>query len=192
MLTSATESLIGGVACDEAALVQEAQQTPAYFAALYDHYVERIYWYMHTHAAGDDAQDLTQQVFLQALAALPRYRPRKGPFVAWLFGIARHVAADYHRAARRTLPWERVRAEDQPGTGQDLEAGVVRQEDLERLRALLTRLDPQKRDLLALRFAGRLTAAEIAVVIGKSEAATKKALARTLQTVKEHYHGHAH
>ena len=58
-------------------------------------------------------------------------------------------------------------------------------------RSLLVALDSDIRELLALRFAAGLTFAEIAAVIGKSEAATKKRLARTLQSLKEHYHDDA-
>src|SRR5205809_938268 len=59
------------------------------------------------------------------------------------------------------------------------------------LRALLGALGPDTRELLALRFAAGLTFVEIAAVVGKSEAATKKRLARTLQSLKEHYHDDA-
>ncbi len=55
---------------------------------------------------------------------------------------------------------------------------------------LVSRLDADKREVLALRFAAGLTTAEIAAVINKSEAATKKQLARTLQTLREQYHDH--
>ncbi|HEY7355449.1 MAG TPA: sigma-70 family RNA polymerase sigma factor, partial [Ktedonobacterales bacterium] len=77
---------------DEAALVAAAQADPAAFDALYQRYLARVYRYLRAHVGSDDeAADLTQQVFLKALDALPRYRPRGAPFAAWLFQIARHV-----------------------------------------------------------------------------------------------------
>lgn len=172
---------------DESALAEAAREDPAAFASLYERYVERVYWYMQARVGGEDAQDLTQQVFLRALDALARYHPQKGPFAAWLFGIARHVAADYHRRSRR-VPFQHGLPSGASVVVQGLEGGVMRTEDLVCLQTLLRALDPDKREILALRFAARLTAAEIGRLIGKSEAATQKYLARILQSLKEHYH----
>jgi RNA polymerase sigma-70 factor, ECF subfamily len=177
---------------DEVALVRAARQEPSAFAALYDRYLGRIYAYLRARTSNDEeAADLTQQVFLQALDALPRYREGRVPFAAWLFRIARNVAIDAHRRRRTSVAWDLVPEALQPVAAHDLEAGVLRREDIAQLRALLGALDSDTRELLALRFAAGLTFAEIAAVIGKSEAATKKRLARTLQSLKEHYHDDA-
>lgn len=179
-----------GMACDdETALVREAQRNPAAVGRLYDRYVDRVYRYLRARTpAEDDARDLTQQVFMQMLTALPRYHPRKAPFGAWLFGIARHVAGDFYRRQRSTAPWDALPPLLHPVVQPDVEAAALQREDVDRLRALLGALDPETRELLALRFAAHLTAREIAAVIGTSEAATKKRLARTIQRLKEQYH----
>lgn len=175
---------------DEVALVRAAQQDAAAFAPLYRRYRHRVYAYLYSRLTdADDAADLTQQVFLQALAALPRYRVRAVPFGVWLFRIARNAAADLQRRRRRgPLPWETVPAETQPRADHDVEDLVMQREALTRLHATLGNLDPDTRDLLLLRFAARLTAAEIGAITGKSTAATAKRLQRALQTLKEHYH----
>jgi hypothetical protein len=49
------------------------------------------------------------------------------------------------------------------------------------------RASTSKRELLALRFGSGLSAREIAPIVGKSEAAVKKQLTRTIATLKEHY-----
>jgi RNA polymerase sigma-70 factor (ECF subfamily) len=139
----------------------------------------------------DDAADLTQQVFVDALHALAQYSPRRGPFAAWLFGIARHIASDFHHRQRRTVTWDLVPQALQPLATQDVEAGLLHHEAVARLRLLFTRLDADKRELLVLRFVAQLTVAEIAAVVGKSEAATQKAMYRVIQTLKEHYHDEA-
>ena len=50
-----------------------------------------------------DAEDVTQEIMLIAHAALEKgtYRPEKGRFRAWLFGVARRQALIAHRARRR-------------------------------------------------------------------------------------------
>ncbi|HEX5503533.1 MAG TPA: sigma-70 family RNA polymerase sigma factor [Thermomicrobiales bacterium] len=177
-----------GTLDEEAALVRAARAEPAAFGALYQRYLPRVYGYLRARAASDDdAADLTQQVFLRALEALPAYRERGLPFAAWLFRIARNAATDAHRRRRATVPWDALPAALQPAASDDPEAGALRREALGQLGAALAALDPDKRELLALRFAARLTAREIAAVVGKSEGATKKQLARTLHALKEHY-----
>jgi RNA polymerase sigma factor (sigma-70 family) len=62
---------------------------------------------------------------------------------------------------------------------------VIGAEDRQALRGLLAKLPPLQRDALALRFASRMTAREIALVIGKSEEATQKLIARAVARLKE-------
>src|SRR5262249_32548584 len=92
---------------DESALIAAAQRDPTAFDALYQLYVTRVYRYLRAHTSSDDdAADLTQQVFLRALDALPTYRSRGAPFGAWLFRIAHHAVVDTHRQRRVTIAWD--------------------------------------------------------------------------------------
>jgi RNA polymerase sigma-70 factor (ECF subfamily) len=132
----------------------------------------------------EDAADLTQQVFLKALTALPGYQPYKAPFGAWLFCIARHTAIDLSRRQKSTISWDLLPALMQP-IGQDPSETAQQREEFMYLGQLLAGLDPSKRELLALRFAAGLNAAQIAVVVGKSHASVQKQLKRILLNLKE-------
>jgi DNA-directed RNA polymerase specialized sigma24 family protein len=57
------------------------------------------------------------------------------------------------------------------------------------MRSVLEGCDRATREMLALHFAAGLTVAETAAVVGKSEAAVKKHLTRTVRALKEQYHG---
>jgi len=171
---------------DEVALITAAQTDPMAFGALYRRYLPRVYRYLRAHAPSpEDAADLTQQVFLQALDALPSYQPRGVPFAVWLFRIARHAAIDAARRRHPALDWDSLPEALHPADEQGPEAVVLRREALTRLCALLQALDPAKRELLALRFAAGLSAGEIATVVGKRPEAVKKQITRTLQALKE-------
>jgi RNA polymerase sigma-70 factor, ECF subfamily len=177
-------------ASDEPALVEAARTDPAAFGTLYQRYLARVYRYLRAHSGSDeDAADLTQQVFLRALDALPTYRQRGAPFGAWLFRIARHAAIDAHRRQRSTVAWEALPAALQPSSAHDPEASAIERETLARLGELVIKLDKEQRELLALRFAARLSAPEIAIVVGKSPAAVKKQLTRLVRSLREQYHG---
>ena len=82
-----------------ATLRPSRRSTSSYFARVYRYLRIRL-------QSEEDAADLTQQVFLKALDALPRYRTHGAPFAAWLFTIARHTLADRFRRHPVTLPLE--------------------------------------------------------------------------------------
>ena len=171
-------------------LVRAAREDPAAFAPLYQRYRDRVFAYIRTRTRTvDDAMDLTQQVFLRALDGLPHYRGQRDMFIAWLLRIARNAVTDYYRRRRVTVTWDLVPTALLPLAVGDPEADALRDESLEHLRAALAALDPATRELLALRFGARLTVGEIAAVVGKGEAATRKKLARTLHALADHLEG---
>lgn len=158
------------------------------FDVIYERYRERVYVYMRTRTRNaEDASDLTQQVFLQALDALPRYRGDSSAIAAWLFRIARNTAIDFHRRERSALAWDLLPEALHPLAADDVEAGAMYHDAVARLRTALLGLDRDTRELLALRFAARLPIKDIAAVVGKSEAAVKKSLVRTLRRLREGY-----
>lgn len=170
----------------EARLVAAAQADAAAFDAIYHRYAARIYRYLRAHSRGDDdAADLTQHVFLRALDALPRYRPSAAPFAAWLFRIARNALVDAGRHRRDEAPWEALPDPTVADDDDNPEAQMLHRETRERLRTAIAALDAEKRELLALRFAGRLSAPEIAAVVGKRPEAVKKQLTRILHALRE-------
>lgn len=168
-------------------LVQAAKADPEAFSQLYLRYVDRVYGYMRPRVDSDeDAEDLTQQVFLRAFDALPKYRDRGLPFAAWLFRIARNIAIDNHRHRKRgDLTWDLVPESSHPVDRQDVQAEVLRQESLHRL---LSRLDHKERELIVLHFVSGLTLGEIALVVGTSKAKIQRQMARTIQDLKEQHY----
>jgi RNA polymerase sigma-70 factor, ECF subfamily len=172
-----------------AAVGSDGTARAAAFDAIYQRYVDRIYAYLRAHTNGrEDAADLTQQVFLQALVALPRYQSGKAPFAAWLFRIARNCVAGFYRRSRVTVAWDLLPIECHPFADDTATDAALLAVDRAYLRTLLEPLSMETREMLALRFAAGLSAAEIAAVLGKREEAVKKRLSRALQTLKERSH----
>ena len=119
---------------------------------------------------------------MEALQGLDRF-DGSGNFAAWLFTIARNKVVDSYRRRKRLLSIEampEIIAENgEPSTQ------VLYSETLHQLSTLLTELKPEQRELLQLRFAGELTYAQIATVVGKTEAAIKMSMHRLLRRLQD-------
>jgi len=173
---------------NDADMARTAREDASAFAALYQSYHGRLYRYLRTRVPTDeDAADLVQQVFLHVLNAIPTYRATKGTFAGWLFRIARNAATDWNRRHKPMITWDRLPEELQPHIDVDMDAELARHEDVVRVRKLLNSLPVERREIVALRFAGGLTIPEIAAALGKGEEATRKKLARTLRKLEELY-----
>jgi len=162
--------------------VRAAQRDPAAFATLYRRYVDRVYGYCF-YLLGDhhDAEDATERTFLSALAAIDRYRDEGATFRSWLFRIAHNQLANAlrARARRREAPIDAV---DEPGIATSDPARLVDVADeAHRLRAAVSRLSDDRRQVVVLRFVDGLTAREIGEVLGRSEGAVRVLQHRALR-----------
>lgn len=101
----------------------------------------QVYRFLAHLVPAGEAEDLTQETYLRAMRALPRFAARSSART-WLYAIARRVAADHFRAAAarpRTVDlegWDG--AEPAPG-------GAARFDEQLALRDLLDRLIPERR-----------------------------------------------
>src|SRR2546425_553651 len=87
---------------DERTQVEAAQRDPSRFADLYEQNFYVVYAYI-ARRVGDrhQAEDLTADVFREALAGIQKFEWRGVPFAAWLMGIASRVLADYWKRSGR-------------------------------------------------------------------------------------------
>jgi RNA polymerase sigma factor (sigma-70 family) len=153
------------------------------FEALYRSSRDDVYAYVATllrdRAA---AEDVTATAFERAYRKRKSFSARRGSPRAWVFGIARNAALDELRRRRRTA----VLAADPT----DLEKATP-EEDVHTsarraaLRRALAELSPRERDLVALKFHGGLTNAELARVLGTSESNAGTILHRTVTKLRK-------
>ncbi len=161
--------------CQEAALVERAVAGDAdAFGELYLLHLDAIYRYIR-YRVGDasDAEDLTEQVFLNAWKALPGYKRRRGSFASWLYRIAHNVVVDYYRRRKPTVympSQEEVDWESKQPT--PLEQ-VIGAEEVATLTTAIAQLPEDQQQVIILRFIEGLRHAEVARIIGKSEGACR-------------------
>ena len=167
---------------DDNWLAEAAKTNPEVFSSLYDRYVLRVYHYMLQRTGNEmQAEDLTSQVFLDAIRSLPHYSP-KIPFGAWLFTIALRRLADYYRGERPSLPLEQ--GSNLPSKEEDPELRILRTEEFNWLESQLAQLEEQDLELLRLRYSAELSYREIGHLTGRSEAAVKKAIYRLVDRLE--------
>ena len=156
------------------------------FAELYERTFPRVYAYVASLLRDRSAaEDVTAQAFERAYRKRRSYRPTRGSMDAWVFGIARNAALDELRRRKRHAVLQ-ADPEDaaSPSPEDHAELAVRRQA----VRAALASLDGQERDLVALKFAGGLSNAEIARVLGMSESNVGTRLHRTITKLREACH----
>lgn len=174
--------LVTSSATDEV-LAQAASLSPDAFAMLYRRHASSVYRYLLARVGNvHDAQDLTTQTFIGALQSITSYQG-SGKFRSWLFGIARRKVADYFRQVRTMLPLEM--AEDMPDSSALLEEFLDQQLQLKEVVCALRTIAPERSEALTLRLFGQLSAAEVAQVMGKSEAAVKMLVYRAIHDLQK-------
>ena len=167
-------------------LAFEARTDPAAFGLLYERHRLAVFRYLRTRSPSeDDAAELTAVAFERALAAMPRYRSTGGGILAWLLRIARNAAID---AGRRTSTVPLPDDEPDRRRAGEPDALVIERERRASLVAAINELPVIQREAIVLRYAARLTAREIGVVIDRSDQATQKLLSRALATLRENQH----
>ena len=165
----------------ERLLIEAAQKDPGRFTELYEDNFERVYAFVARRVRErSDAEDVTAEVFHQALANLNRFEWRGVPFAAWLYRIASNAMADrWQRAAK-----ERANAatDDPPDYGASVNPEEI--EDRARLFRLVASLPADQRRVVEMRFAEEKSIREIADELKRTPGAVKQLQFRAIQNLR--------
>ena len=158
---------------DEESIVRRAKEhDQAALTRLYEENFDKIYRYT-VLRIGDrtEAEDITQQVFTNALKSISSYKFKGAPFSAWLFRIAHNLIVD---RARKKAKQYTVPLNDSLTKGG--EVPVKQTEDklqAEELVTMLRKLTGAQQEVISLRFVAEMPIAQVAMAMGKSEGAIK-------------------
>ena len=157
---------------DEKELVERAQHhDQEAFAQLYEEHFDKIYRYVRLKIGNEtEAEDMTQQVFLNALQSISSFKWKGVPFSAWLFRIAHNQVVDHLRKKKRTpVPLNESLAsnDDNP------QLVIEKKLDIEQLLLATKQLTEAQREVISLRFTSELSIAQAAKAMGKSQGAVK-------------------
>ena len=157
------------------------------FEALYRDHLRDVYSYAYYRIGNHhDAEDLTEQTFLQAYRHFPRaQRESDGrPLRPWLIRIAHNLASNYHRDRSRK-PVAALDNIEPPAHPHGTERIAEGRAELRRVMAGLKHLSEDRREALIMRFALGMSNREIARALGRSDGATKVLLHRSIKQLEE-------
>jgi RNA polymerase sigma-70 factor, ECF subfamily len=158
---------------------------------LYRQYAPGIFAYLYRELASrEEAEDLLLEVFLAALQRKNFLTYAQKDQQAWLWRVAYNKVADHYRHFTRhpSVSLNSIgEAIDENDTFAP-ESVTLKQEEYAQLHTRLKDLSELQREVLLLRYGHRLSCAEIAIVLGKSEAAVRMFLSRTLKLLRSTYH----
>ena len=152
---------------------------------VYREHVAAVYAFFAYSVNDAAAEDLTSATFERVLRSWDAYDPDRGSERAWIVAIARNLLVDHFR---RQSHRDAVSTDEHPAV---LRALTTADEPLERalsadeLRRWLSPLGERERQIVALRYAADLPAAEIAAIVGLSPANVHQILSRSLRRLRE-------
>ena len=154
-------------------------------ADVYDDHIWDVYGFFgYRVRSRERAEDLTQATFERALRAWDRFDPERATAKTWLLAIARNVLVDHFRTEgsreEHPLPGNE-QSEARLGTVPPDERGLGPSPELARA---LDELGDRERELIALRFGGDMTGAQIAELTGLSLANVQQIISRSLRRLR--------
>jgi RNA polymerase sigma-70 factor (ECF subfamily) len=157
---------------EDAALARRAAKGEAEaFGVLYDRYVASVYRYVYYRVRNEaEAEDVTSDVFMRALRAMPTYEPRQA-FLAWLYRIARNAVIDRSRraASRQQVSFEDALAHPNADQVVDPDAGLLSGSDASAVRRAMQKLTPLQQEVLVLRYVEGFDTKSISKLTGKRD-----------------------
>src|SRR5918992_4584859 len=178
-------------ASDSASEGQAKARLDAAFTELYRTHLRDVYSYSYYRVGNHhDAEDLTEQTFLQAYRHFDRARRESNgrPLRPWLIRIAHNLASNYHRDRARK-PTAALDAVEPPSHPHATERVVEGREELREVIERLDELPDDRREALIMRFALGMSNREIARALGRTDGATKVLIHRAIKQLEEEMSG---
>lgn len=174
----------------ELKVIEAAKKDPSRFGPLYERYYRQIFTFVYKRAGAEElTADITSQVFLKALVALPKFKYKGVPFSAWLYRIASNEVSQHFRGASKN----RTISMDQPDiervinavAGKEKPEPGLREVYLEVLIDVLDEMDEAEVQLIELRFFEKRPFSEVAYILGITENNAKVKTYRLLERMKK-------
>lgn len=159
------------------------------FGQLYDKHLPAIYRFVFLKVGHKtEAEDITQQVFLNALENIKTFTPQAdAKFSSWLYKIAKNLVIDHYRTAKGDIDVKLV--SDKLQSNEDLESALDKDLRFEIVKNALQHLTDDEQNVILMKFVNELSGDEIAAALQKSHGAIRVVQHRALKKLKKHLYG---
>ncbi len=152
---------------------------------LYDALVARVYRFVYFRVTSrEDAEDLTEQIFVRIFEHIGQFDERGIPFEAWVFRIARNMIIDFYREHKvAVVPLEEALHVPDPGTSPEEQTVTALQ--MEDVRSAIPKLPETYGEIIVLKFIEELDNEEISRILEKPVSHVRVLQSRAIQKLKE-------
>jgi len=155
------------------------------FEYLYNYYISPIFRFIYFRVKiREEAEDLTQSVFLKAWGGLVQFKQKEVPFSSWLYAIARNSIIDYWRKKKewKISDLAKNTLQDDRKSIYDL---IEEEEKFKVIKEAMGLLSDEQQEIIILKFIEGLSNKEIAGITGKKEDSIRQLQFRAIKSLKE-------
>ena len=158
------------------------------YALLVDAYKGPVFIFaLRMTGSGQDADDLTQEIFIRAYQKLHKFDQEKKLF-SWLYTIGINLIRNHLKKKARDLSHhtaDRLFAESQDQRNESREGDLDSEDSLRKLEKIMQQLPVDLREAIILKFYQNLTFEEVAAITGDSLGAVKMRIYRGLKQLRQ-------
>ncbi len=165
-------------------IARACQDDAAAFGEIYDLFLDKVYRFVYFRVGSrEDAEDLTEQIFLKVFKNLKNYHWDGVPFAAWLFRIARNHLTDHYRRRRSEVSLTAaVEVADSQPTPEELSQ---RHMDQEAVTAAMRKLPDSYQEIIILKFIEERENGEISQILQKPVSHVRVLQSRALTKLRQ-------
>ncbi len=165
-------------------LVRKAKEGfPNAFAEIYDCYFPQIYRFIFLKVNNrEEAEDLSQQVFVKAWGSIQNFKEKGFPFSSWLYRIARNLVIDFYRTNKQSVELdENILVKD---SSLDIDNKLFVSFVGKEISKAFGFLTEEQKEIIILRFVQELSYREIARIMDKNQPALRILQYRAVNKLK--------
>lgn len=153
------------------------------FGELYDAFVDQIYRYIYYRVGAEEAEDLTELVFLKTWENIKKYHADGGSFSSWIFRIAHNIVIDHYRSQNgdgklhENIKDHRIEAYTQHRAHRHFDQTL--------LQDAMKELKGHYRQIIILKYVNELSYDEIETIMNRSQAALRILQFRALKSLRK-------
>ena len=160
------------------------------FEQVYRDYYLKVFRYVKQHTLSrQDAEDLTQEVFVACYRNFNSFDPQKASVGTWVYVIMKNRLKNYYRDKKEFLSLDDENIPELPGDTSVAQA-ILLEEERQALSSAMNILSERERTIIAERYFHKKTSGEIAGILKMTDVNVRVTLKRALEKIRKYFEAH--